>query len=140
MRQQRTALASFLLLLVLPALLADDDLFVGYNATLTWEHDGKDVKGGAKTLEKAEIALSLTGMDVRKGQPHLRNISVPATVGQNQADLSPLLAGLEPGPYKLWVRVFDRAAHASDWAGPVTIRLGMSRPSPPPKNVGCMAR
>jgi len=132
--------ACLLVILFLPtAGGAPRQLEVGYDAVAMWNHEGKDVKGNPETLAKAEIALSITSMDLRKGQPYLKKITVPTKAGRNEAPISELLADREQGTYKLWIRVLDKANHESEWGEPVTIRLGISNRPPPRKNVGCVA-
>jgi hypothetical protein len=131
---------SLLVLLLLPISGGTPGtLEVGYDAKAIWNHEGKDVNGNPETIAKAEIALSITSMDLRKNQPYLEKIVVPSKAGRNEASISELLADREPGTYRLWIRVIDKANHKSDWGQPATIRLGLTNRPPQRKNVGCAA-
>ena len=75
------------------------------------------------------VALSAADVDLSAGGAPTAQIQVVGAVTQQA--LEPMVTGLPPGPYKLWVQAYDGSGQKSAWAVPLDVVLDANVPGAP---------
>lgn len=99
-------------------------------AKLYWDHSGRDLLERNVELEGAEVAI--TDPDGRPDRPDAEDPRPDA--GTLGFEVSKITVGKKPGPYRLWVRVYDGKGTRSEWSEPldiVIVQRAVEKPGPP---------
>lgn len=100
------------------------------NSVLQYDHDGKDVAGASERLKEAELALSGVTSDLNAGGVPVKTVKGPLAQGANEAPLTALFQGQQPGMYRIWVRAVDEALNVSAWSAPLLVNYDLTAPTP----------
>lgn len=101
---------------------------VNLGSEVTWDEVTSDVDGNPETMDSYEVVITLDGADPNFDA--LSNLSVLHPV--TKAQLGPLLIGLPPGEYQIWVQAVDVSFNRSEFSAPLGITNGDTIPPAAP--------
>lgn len=100
-------------------------------AVLAWDAPTTNADGTPLTdLAGFVVAISAAAEDLNTGGVQLARVKVEDPVLLEQA-LTPLVEGLQPNTYQLWVLAYDESGNKSEWSQPLLLYLDRNVPGAP---------